>query len=462
MKRKRFVGWIPNVAGRLSFSHLGNTRNPGLYRRHNYGDGAGRLVICAQFRRVSDSLLASRYHKWVYDQITHCTLILVAHTTATRNDPQGALQGSLFFVDEKSNSAPGTAWKAIDGIVKHAARSEGGANNPAARALVQRSVEHLVRPLAFAEFDVTINRDGVVTLCPTSRTEMLQPLIGYDPSSEDITAGGIIAYVANQAFFFLKDVSHTHRHHASTSDTITTATSDFSNHAWIRETNYKLHRKIVQMRTSRNTKNAFHALGMLSYISSFSKTAKKYAGDRFDALDYNQSEIESAVKAHLELLRWQRTQKNIAVVALPTITLATLNFVGEGTVLDYVKPAISWLLSDSIAGLGIFTIITLQAPFYYGVWSYTEAPPIVRAKRILAALSAENQGVLWIFLGFIGILTYLLALIGGAEPTSLTTLWSWSIGTLALWSLMFYFTPYLPTIKTLWRKRGLKLSNRAS
>ena len=112
-----YVGWVPNVAGRLSFSHLGNTRNPGACSRINDGDSTGRLLICYQYRRYSDTLLRPAYLQYVYGQRANIAFVLCAESAANEDgsDVQGVMKGRLYLIDETApDRLPFRPWAVVE------------------------------------------------------------------------------------------------------------------------------------------------------------------------------------------------------------------------------------------------------------------------------------------------------------------------------------------------------------
>lgn len=78
---------------------------------------------------------------------------------------------------------------------------------------------------------------------------------------------------ASQAFFFLRDITHLHKHHAPTSDTILDVTSlDDGLDAWKRETLYSLYRWVIHRKRDQSLDELLNCKGVLAYARAFEET----------------------------------------------------------------------------------------------------------------------------------------------------------------------------------------------
>ncbi len=464
MGAPKYVGWIPNVAGRLSFSHIGDTRNPGgRIHKINAGDSRGRLVICYQSRRCSDTLLPSWYFRWLYGQEARCAFLLCLNSRGATGDAIGELHGTLYLVDERRKvddeywDGPFPLWSMVSDEIGSAKvtttlpwRTHEG------RDTILQSIDARCGSCAWGKFSVIIKRDGIVELCPDDRTRDVRAVFGFDFAvAED--HDGIIDFVANQAYFFVRDICHTHQHHSHSADTITTVSSDDGWHNWVPNTNYRLHRKILHMRQSRSPVQLIHALGLTAYISSFDRLARRYTSDDNPVLSYNIQNIESSLKAKIDVARWRQTQSNIVRTAFPAIFIAILSLNKDASISKFARAAIDNLFQNTIYGWFLVCLLLAQVPYYYGIYSYFDLPLIHQSKRILAGLSKSTQGSLWLFLaGFAGVFFQSVFFIFSKYTVLL--LWCWALLDVFLCFAIMWTLPVIVTIGDVMR---LKVFNRS-
>lgn len=439
-----FVGWIPNVAGRLSFSHIGNSKNPRRCQRLNRGDSSGRLVICHQRRRVSDTLLWPFYFQWLYGYFAMCGFTFCAASKEPGNGEMGVLTGRLYITDD--HLAPKAPWGTVQSIVRAVSeatalpwRSEQG------RTEVVDKLESALAPKSWGIFSVTIQRDGVVRLVPDDATEAVPAACDYDAGAA-LAQGASAEYVANQAFFFLKDVAHTHRHHAASSDTITTVSIDDKDGGWCAETHHRLHRQLVQMRSSNDPSKLLNALGVLAYVSSFDELARRLYPDR-PGLKYHTSFIADAVKARIESSKWQQTQLNLIRTALPALVIAFLSLTKDqqGGLAELAHQLLGKAFPASWSGVGLALLILAQAPFYYGRWAYTDNRMVRRIRRVWAGLSQNAQGLTWVVGALAAAAVPLLTALANGGFTS-HNMWLAAAIDLSIALFALAFLPYVYTI----------------
>lgn len=434
-----YLGWIPNVAGRLSFSHIGATSQPRPCVRENTGNSFGRRIAAAQRRPLSDWLLPDAYFKFLYDYSADWVFVLVAISVADRADQISRLQGEVLIFERRTWDAMvqdvgGTPYQ-ISELFDDGLR--GWAREPrpseASDALPENHLQ-LLRASALFSWAIGLRRSGVVWVrlnAAACDVAFADDYTGIEraPNDQDIH------YVANQVFFFLKDISHAHRHHPPGSDTITELGPLDRRHTWVIDTHYRIHRKIVEMRRSHDTKVLFNASGMLAYLSALRKAVEReflFTGDprrrrkrledgnareTRNALTYNNTEIEASLKSAVEVLKWRQTQWNIIRTALPALVIAALAFTGGaggGPGSDLRDHLASFYNTHPKQTLGVAAIALSFAPFYYGAIDLYSIPMILRAKRILGSASINQQAWFW-FGGAIAMFAFASLLLAQAQ-----------------------------------------------
>jgi hypothetical protein len=248
-------------------------------------------------------------------------------------------------------------------------------------------------------FNIGLRRTGIVWVSPNYAASDIAFSEEYD-SPEHPPSDDDIRYLANQVFFFLKDISHVHRHHPPGSDTITEVARLDARKTWAIDTHYRMHRKIVEMRRSKDPKALYKTTGLLAYLSAFSKAIPSEWGRRGRGpLTYNNVEIEASIRSSIEVIKWDQTQKNIIKTALPALLLAAIAVAGYdygsfgGDVRSFVNEFFSHHPGQAMA---ILIGLSFSLPFYYGVADFWSLPPILRAKRILVSATKPVHAAFWL------------------------------------------------------------------
>lgn len=406
-----FVGWIPNVAGRLSFSHIGASGYPTRCLRQNTGNQFGRRLVVSQRRRLADWLLPDWYFRLTYGYSAQWQFVLIASSRRDPSDQIGRLEGEVLVFEHPEwdafVDAPGGAYtpKEVFGKSLIPWASEAPGSN--AVDLLPDSALDLIRPCALFSFHVGIRRSGIAWLRLKSTATDVTFAEDYD-SPEHAPKSDDIKYIANQVFFFLKDVSHSHRHHPPGNDTITELGELDYRRTWAIDTHYRIHRKVVEMRRSKEPKTLYKALGVLAYLSALGKAVRH--GEiprRRSPLSYNNSEIESSLKAEIEVRRWDQTQRNIIKTALPALSIALIALTGydDNTIGGFIRSHVNAYFQShhgQIAMMMGFLILTV--PFYYGVADFWSLPFVLRAKRVLVSSSQRAHGLFWVMAGLLAML----------------------------------------------------------
>lgn len=405
MRGNTFIGWIPNVAGRLSFSHIGATHFPAKCLKTNIGNGYGRRLAVAQRRKLNDWLLPDWYFKFLYGFSSDWIFVFIGESCPDKFDQIARMQGEVFVLEKSVWETMGDHKGYIslkDFYVGEFFPWVGERLTALPSGEIPPAPALYLREKSLFSYTVKIRRSGVLWLLPKHIAPDIQFSESYVQNEQPVS-GNDIAYVANQAFFFLKDIGHKHQHHHQSSDTITELGKLDKRHSWITQTHYRIHRKIIELRRSQNPKKLYNASGILAYLNSL-KAAVNFTSisKTRGPLSYNHAEIEQSLKSSLEVLKWRQTQLNIIKTALPALSLAALSVMGyqEGSPGATLRDLLNALVgSGSARWFTVALIAGLIAPFYYGVWRVSELPLVVNAKRILVNIPKQTQSLAW-FGGF--------------------------------------------------------------
>jgi hypothetical protein len=311
-----YAGWVPNVGSHLSFSLIGSRTGTDVRRfscRKTLPTRIARTVCALQRRVVDDYLFPPWIMKWVRPDIAQDWLLVggtdeidVAmgiktpdvpppslsdrlhrrplktpeKVVLTARDEQGVLVGRIYVIPHELNAAARkiqTAMLAdVRGKLTKASRSQGEES-------IIWEIERQV--IAASPGRVVVNfalmRTGEV------RIWFEEKRAGLNEHEHD--------YIARQAYFFIKDMTHRHFHHHPVEDQITPLTSfDTSDAAscrnaeigWRRETLWSLARYAEKRMGSERLNELREAVGMLAYADAFQKTLLDHLRDAVNPLKY--------------------------------------------------------------------------------------------------------------------------------------------------------------------------------
>ncbi|NYT30300.1 hypothetical protein [Rhizobium sp. WYCCWR 11128] len=123
--------------------------------------------------------------------------------------------------------------------------------------------------------DVVLNRDGVITL---SHLKWGNPHLERNTEEHAVDIGFDLDHgIADQTYFFVRDLTHQHQHHGNDADTIITTQrqerpDDLS---WSLEIMYSLYFHIITVKRKENPTEHVRALGILAYLQSYKNIIKR-------------------------------------------------------------------------------------------------------------------------------------------------------------------------------------------
>lgn len=402
-----YIGWIPNVAGRLSFSHIGQTRHPSSCRTLNEDDSVRRLVICVQDRALSDALVSGAYFKFVYGFDPKWTFALVGYSEPDGRDKRAKLSGKIYIFNRtRWMNAVGSQRSGEDLIEQLMDAASSVIDEPGSIDTLIAGplaiIEEQLRSSAVYVCDCKLDRNGIAKLSEEARAEGLifTPAVTQPARSLDQSAQ---RYFCNQAYFFLKDISHNHRHHHAKADTITAAYVDDEERSWVRETQYGIHRRVVKIRRSKSPQSLYDALGLMAYMKSFKAVVEELprdAGKQY-VEQYNLDETEDSIKATAEGRKWDRVQKNLILTAFPALLLGIAALLktpvpgAEDSIFDSVRIWLSVIYPNNIKGVLAILATAILMPFVYGAVDITRLEVVQTAKRLAAVWPPRRQNTVW-------------------------------------------------------------------
>jgi hypothetical protein len=183
--------------------------------------------------------------------------------------------------------------------------------------------------------------------------------------------------LAAQAFFFLRDIGHTHKHHSPKTDTIVDlhefdAVNDFD---WRLATLYSIYRRIISYKRSDIIEQQISSVGLLAYAQAFKNICREdaiihlpvfYDDSMRASIQANETKIRFRRQNLIDLLTGTRTII-FAILGLvfSIVGLANLDKSGKikpaTWILDFAQYAASYpFIVFGIAGIAGMTWMTLE------------------------------------------------------------------------------------------------------
>lgn len=268
-----YVGWVPTVNGRLSFRHLGDTRHPEESIFANLDLDSGRLVIAYQKRPLSDILLPKIIQR-ALNLSGDFWFVLTGRTNGT---PLAAdrIDGTIWIFKTKED------WRRnANKVVRASIRDVNElrySQNSQIDALATLAFDMACSTLAI-EADIKVEfqleRDGQGRFNYPQFREQAIETASTDFAKRD--GHNLRKWVADQSYFFLRDIGHAHQHHHPYSDTILILQdADIEDVQWRKNIVYSLHYAIIRFKRDADVRSTWRAVGILAYCRSFEECCKR-------------------------------------------------------------------------------------------------------------------------------------------------------------------------------------------
>jgi hypothetical protein len=278
-------GWIPNVAGKLSFTLSGTSAYPRQFHHStNIGTG-GRYFVGFQHRNLSDTtipfltdwpLLRSLVDSWVFNKDGNFVFLCLLKVSDDRESAKGriyAFERKIWrevrqTFDEPFNEFP-AAWD--DETVLHDQFS-------------RASLEKAGYSARFAIIRNGITEITTLSMAPDGRQE-----VGAERLEHAFAA---------QSYFCLRDLLHTHRFHSPSSDTIIDVYDDIA--TLKTQVNFGLMRRALSARRVQTVDAQHRSIGIIAYLRSFRANVMT-PGERKE-LSFSLDETLAAINAAIPLI----------------------------------------------------------------------------------------------------------------------------------------------------------------
>lgn len=328
-----YAGWIPTANGRLSFRHIGESRDPTPTKFANVTSGPSRIILCYQKRNLSDSVFRP-----VVDFVSGTRGVfwfaLSAASTAAPDSDLGDIVGRISIFKSKFDWRQGpeeSVREAIDSLNELRLSLEGDRAQQIDR--LHRTSSAALASSADIVVEFRMLRSGEVYLSsPAFRDENLA-YASRDFANQQ--GHDFDKWIADQSYFFLRDIAHRHQHHSPAVDTILTLQRRSSSFDWRRHIVFSLQYYIISARRTRDLRRLIQSSGVLSYCESFVGIWKSTPWADVEAIpDFQIGALEGSLEAQIREQELkaaraidrqnQRTNRRVLLVAILAPTLALL------------------------------------------------------------------------------------------------------------------------------------------
>jgi len=294
-----YAGWVPTANGRLSFRHIGETRHPSPAIYANIASDARRYILAFQRRNLSDSAFRS-----ITDYICGVSgdfWFAIAATSTEAPDHLGAaINGKIFIFKSKEDwrNGPGdTVRLAIERLNNDRFSLDGNRVERTERDYVSAKDALVAHADIFLAFE--LRRTGEVYV---SEPTFSDPDLEYASASLANEGGhDFQKWIADQSYFFLRDIIHQHQHHEPHVDTILTLQKrTLDEAAWRQHILFSLHYYIISARRTRHPPVLIQAIGVLAYCRSFVGVCRTAGYDNDQLPQFETEAIETSLRSSID------------------------------------------------------------------------------------------------------------------------------------------------------------------
>lgn len=349
---RSYAGWVPNVRSHLSFSMIGAAKRAESFTEP-LRKRPTRIVLVHQHRTVNDYPLAEWLAKiiapdislhWMLDAETAATDIPVIRDGKPHpeKDRQGMLRGTIRLWarmdSEKAKAAQKVAIREIDRLLRTPCM------NPASECSREAADATIDGLRSDVRYHIDQAGPAIILDFALMRTGECRVWYGQKPSNVE---EDLLDWVAEQGYYFIKDVVHDHTHHDETSDQITplyrfgkklNEPGHDDEIAWRRETLWSLSREIERLNREGGLTDQRKSLGIIAYAEAFQAslmghTRTQDSKDRFQEStsvhDYDFKHLKDSIRASIDVNSTRLAQKIQVAIALPTMFIASTALVSS-------------------------------------------------------------------------------------------------------------------------------------
>lgn len=338
-----FVGWIPNISGRLSFGSLTSWRNTLSPKQVSVQDDllVRRRVVLAHHQRVTNdgffSILGRALTQFYRPlslrssrRISRLGLVvsdafdyfLILHG----NECDDLLEGRAFVLNSpRAELSVRRAWvKQFRSAIKLGSKhNRGVAQEFSEDGVAGQDIDRLIQKIASSKTSSLLHAKVRVERCGTCHISDLEISCGSKLSIDD-TWNASDEAKANQIYRFVRDLFHSHYHHHWAEDCLTSVTQADGTYRWIHNARRQIYRALISCRRAGSEEGLAQAAGHLSYLKSLNSVYPKELAAV--APVRNLDSLESSISSAQNSVSAKKNGRRIAVTALAVLPFGIFTF----------------------------------------------------------------------------------------------------------------------------------------
>jgi hypothetical protein len=397
-----YAGWVPTANGRLSFRHVGESRNPTESRSANLACKTRRIILAYQRRPLSDALFSHAVH-FVCGIEGSFWFVLTAESIGVPGDTD-ELIGKIYIykskLDWRSVGEPIVRQRLID-LSKLANSLEVDRENKA-NCLFSEALDGLQKT-ADIEISYHLFRTGEAYFAePIFRDpHLLSASLNFAETTSGLNFN---KWMADQAYFFLRDITHVHQHHSPSSDTILILQErdDDMDFSWRRRIIFSLHHYIIRSKRFSDSASLFQASGVLAYCESFQAICLESTSNQFVVPKFNNDALRQSINSRVQEITTKATEQfaessmRVTKAANTRIFALTFAAIITALIVMLVQPMIETGKFPKLHGLAVALVENARGVFgliilgLITVWAYTARDWQVRTRFGRDVLEASN------------------------------------------------------------------------
>lgn len=355
----KYLGWIPNLRGRLSFSTIGTSTKPYPFKKNASSD----FNLVSHDRYLNDSAIPRFVRRVLfelsYSPIRLFFLLMFNGVTQLNNIKlftapplkyflkpfiflftSNALEKLLFhsgdfrFVFIQNSKASNE--DKIHGKV-FVVNSKINLNQLIDSQGKNSGFEQLVECFntnSLMHTSIILPRNGILTIEDVWFEEIDEQELRWVTKTEGFIFNKFKDDAVSQIYYFMKDLCHQHQHHDSKSDILLPLVKGNSQESYKDLTKgvlKSLYRTILKMRRTHSEDDYYAMKGMMAYVSSFKEIMGNKSSLRTTLCAFSakgDEKILSSIEAKAGALRASRERKNKYTALVPSVLSLSIASIG--------------------------------------------------------------------------------------------------------------------------------------
>jgi hypothetical protein len=374
-----------------------------------------RQIICSQRRSLSDALVPAWYVRFLYNCETEFFFVLNAQSVSAPENEVSKLEGRVYVYTKKKwhykNKATNlhiavSAKTALNAIFYEFKNSKDECRQETLKEMREKlRVSNIMDKSCVFSCSILLDRHGKLILDDLHVNEDIE----YSPSlvrEQGELNSKLYGFLYKQIYYFIKDISHAHKHHDKKHDTIIYAKELDSEFSWVRETQYSMHRSVLGHRRSGNVNRLNNAVGIMSYMASFEKYIKyEIENKAFGevsiqnieySIGYDLSATENSIRAEIENAKEISEKKNIfwaAIIGIPSLLIGLFKDDSGKNYFEKVYKFTDSIFSDPFVCITLIALLIMFYVYRYGFANAYEISILKNPYRIYRSMNKEQSAL---------------------------------------------------------------------